>query len=78
MTLLITCFAGTLLSALDDVLTTKRRLQLRVRALTAHEVAIQLSYREPVYAEHVSITEDFHLFVSVLFKKAERDKMFMW
>ncbi|XP_068619350.1 dynein regulatory complex protein 11 [Battus philenor] len=43
---------GTLLSALDDVLTTKRRLQLRVRALTAQEVAVQLSFREPVYAEH--------------------------
>ncbi|XP_014355655.2 IQ and AAA domain-containing protein 1-like [Papilio machaon] len=48
---------GTLLSALDDVLTTKRRLQLRVRALTAHEVAVQLSYREPVYAEHDSAAE---------------------
>ncbi|KOB51956.1 IQ and AAA domain-containing protein 1-like protein, partial [Operophtera brumata] len=43
---------GTLLAALDTVLTTKRRLQLRIRALTAHEVAIQLSSREPVYAEH--------------------------
>ncbi|CAG9789481.1 unnamed protein product [Diatraea saccharalis] len=42
---------GTLLAALNDVLTTKRRLQLRIRALTAQEVAVQLSYREPVYAE---------------------------
>ncbi|GBP92367.1 Dynein regulatory complex protein 11 [Eumeta japonica] len=44
---------GTLLSALDAVLTTKRRLQLRVRALTAQEVAVQLSTRDPVYAEQV-------------------------
>ncbi|CAH2044942.1 unnamed protein product, partial [Iphiclides podalirius] len=48
---------GTLLSALDDVLTTKRRLQLRVRALTAHEIAVQLSFREPVYAEHDAAAE---------------------
>lgn len=41
------------MAALDSVLTTKRRLQLRVRALTAHEVAVQLSTREPVYAEQV-------------------------
>lgn len=45
---------GTLLSALDTLLTTKRRLQLKIRALTAHEVAVQLSSREPVYAEQVS------------------------
>lgn len=44
---------GTLLSVLDEVLTTKRRLQLRVRALTAQEIAVQLSFREPVYVEHV-------------------------
>ncbi|KAJ8723713.1 hypothetical protein PYW07_007693 [Mythimna separata] len=43
---------GTLLDALDAVLTTKRRLQLRVRVLTAAEVAVQLSAREPVYLEH--------------------------
>lgn len=46
---------GTLLAALDAVLTTKRRLQLRVRALTAAEVAVKLSYWEPVYAEQVCI-----------------------
>ncbi|XP_072929490.1 IQ and AAA domain-containing protein 1-like [Epargyreus clarus] len=50
---------GTLLSALDAVLTTKRRLQLRVRALTAQEVAVQLSSREPVYAEHDSAAESW-------------------
>ncbi|XP_038206918.1 IQ and AAA domain-containing protein 1-like [Zerene cesonia] len=43
---------GTLIGALDSVLTTKRRLQLRVRSLTAQEIAVQLSAREPVYAEH--------------------------
>ncbi|CAK1583887.1 unnamed protein product [Parnassius mnemosyne] len=43
---------GSLLSVLDDVLTTKRRLQLRIRALTAQEIAVQLSFRDPVYAEH--------------------------
>ncbi|XP_052744060.1 IQ and AAA domain-containing protein 1-like [Bicyclus anynana] len=43
---------GTLLAALDAVLTTKRRLQLRVRAFTAQEVAVQLSSFEPVYVEH--------------------------
>ncbi|KAI8424812.1 hypothetical protein MSG28_006744 [Choristoneura fumiferana] len=48
---------GTLLSALDTLLTTKRRLQLRIRALTAHEVAVQLSSREPVYAEQDSSAE---------------------
>ncbi|CAB3249419.1 unnamed protein product [Arctia plantaginis] len=42
---------GTLLAALDSVLTTKRRLQLRVRAFTATEVAVHLAAREPVYAE---------------------------
>ncbi|KAJ0173492.1 hypothetical protein K1T71_010641 [Dendrolimus kikuchii] len=48
---------GTLLDALDTVLTTKRRLQLRVRALTAQEVAVQLSSREPVYAEQDASAE---------------------
>lgn len=48
--------SGTLLSALNAVLTTKRRLQLRIRALTAQEVAVQLSYKEPVYAEQVYVT----------------------
>ncbi|XP_063367172.1 dynein regulatory complex protein 11 [Cydia amplana] len=48
---------GTLLSALDGLLTTKRRLQLRVRALTAHEIAVQLSTREPVYAEQDASAE---------------------
>ncbi|XP_075983177.1 dynein regulatory complex protein 11 [Anticarsia gemmatalis] len=48
---------GTLLAALDAVLTTKRRLQLRVRALTATEVAVQLAAKEPVYAEHEQSAE---------------------
>ncbi|XP_028031398.1 dynein regulatory complex protein 11 [Bombyx mandarina] len=48
---------GTLLSVLDEVLTTKRRLQLRVRALTAQEIAVQLSFREPVYVEHDALAE---------------------
>ncbi|XP_049877843.1 dynein regulatory complex protein 11 [Pectinophora gossypiella] len=48
---------GTLLATLDAVLTTKRRLQLRVRALTAQEVAVQLSSREPVYAEQDASAE---------------------
>ncbi|KAL4702784.1 hypothetical protein ACJJTC_002324 [Scirpophaga incertulas] len=48
---------GTLLATLDDVLTTKRRLQLRIRALSAQEVAVQLSYREPVYAEQETAAE---------------------
>ncbi|XP_013192075.1 dynein regulatory complex protein 11 [Amyelois transitella] len=48
---------GTLLAALDTVLTTKRRLQLRIRALTAQEVAVQLSSREPVYAEQDAAAE---------------------
>nr|XP_026494217.1 IQ and AAA domain-containing protein 1-like isoform X1 [Vanessa tameamea] len=52
---------GTLLSALDSVLTTKRRLQLRVRALTAQEVAIQLSSLEPVYAEQDAAAESWWL-----------------
>ncbi|XP_059048429.1 IQ and AAA domain-containing protein 1-like [Achroia grisella] len=50
---------GTLLAALNAVLTTKRRLQLRVRALTAQEVAVQLSSREPVYAEQESSAESW-------------------
>uniref|UniRef100_A0A2A4JLN3 ATPase AAA-type core domain-containing protein n=1 Tax=Heliothis virescens TaxID=7102 RepID=A0A2A4JLN3_HELVI len=50
---------GTLLEALDAVLTTKRRLQLRVRVLTAAEVAVQLSSREPVYAEHEAAAESW-------------------
>lgn len=45
------------MAALDTVLTTKRRLQLRVRAFTAQEVAVQLSAFEPVYIEHVSPNE---------------------
>ncbi|RVE53881.1 hypothetical protein evm_001543 [Chilo suppressalis] len=52
---------GTLLTALNDVLTTKRRLQLRIRALTAQEVAVQLSYREPVYAEQDAAAESWWL-----------------
>ncbi|KAG6454726.1 hypothetical protein O3G_MSEX008840 [Manduca sexta] len=48
---------GTLLEALDAVLTTKRRLQLRVRALTAQEIAVQLSSKEPVYAEQDALAE---------------------
>ncbi|CAG5004942.1 unnamed protein product [Parnassius apollo] len=48
---------GSLLSVLDDVLTTKRRLQLKVRALTAQEIAVQLSFRDPVYAEHDAAAE---------------------
>lgn len=51
-------FLGTLLATLDSVLTTKRRLQLRVRALTATEVAVQLASREPVYGEHVRINTE--------------------
>ncbi|KAG7297756.1 hypothetical protein JYU34_018480, partial [Plutella xylostella] len=42
---------GTLLEALAAVLTTKRSLQLRIRALTAQEIAVQLSSRDPIYAE---------------------------
>ncbi|XP_022118176.2 dynein regulatory complex protein 11 [Pieris rapae] len=52
---------GTLLSALDGVLTTKRRLQLRIRALTAQEVAVQLSTKEPVYAENEIAAEAWWL-----------------
>ncbi|CAH2094784.1 unnamed protein product [Euphydryas editha] len=52
---------GTLLSALHSVLTTKRRLQLRVRALTAQEIAVQLSLLEPVYAEQESAAESWWL-----------------
>ncbi|KAL0819448.1 hypothetical protein ABMA28_007553 [Loxostege sticticalis] len=48
---------GTLLQALNAVLTTKRRLQLRVRALTAQEIAVQLSSMEPVYAEQDAAAE---------------------
>lgn len=55
--LLLAFVPGTLLSALHAVLTTKRRLQLRVRALTAQEVAVQLSFKEPVYAEQVSVLQ---------------------
>lgn len=44
------------MAALEAVLTTKRRLQLRVRALTAQEIAVQLSARDPVYAEQVYFT----------------------
>ncbi|KAF9794649.1 hypothetical protein SFRURICE_016450 [Spodoptera frugiperda] len=50
---------GTLLEALDAVLTTKRRLQLRVRVLTAAEIAVQLSTREPVYAEHEAAADSW-------------------
>ncbi|XP_041969680.1 dynein regulatory complex protein 11 [Aricia agestis] len=50
---------GTLLSALNSVLTTKRRLQLKIRALTAHEIATQLSCREPVYAEQEAAAESW-------------------
>ncbi|XP_069360695.1 IQ and AAA domain-containing protein 1-like [Maniola hyperantus] len=50
---------GTLLAALDAVLTTKRRLQLRVRAFTAQEVAVQLSSFEPVYVEHDMAAESW-------------------
>ncbi|XP_050664581.1 IQ and AAA domain-containing protein 1-like [Leptidea sinapis] len=52
---------GTLLSALESVLTTKRRLQLRVRALTSHEVAVQLSSLEPVYVEQDAAAETWWL-----------------
>ncbi|XP_032521307.2 IQ and AAA domain-containing protein 1-like [Danaus plexippus] len=50
---------GTLLSALEAILTTKRRLQLRVCALTAHEIALQLSLLEPVYVEYDAAAESW-------------------
>ncbi|KAJ2953495.1 hypothetical protein O0L34_g1093 [Tuta absoluta] len=50
---------GTLLATLNAVLTTKRRLQLKVRALTAQEIAVELACREPVYIEQDSSAESW-------------------
>ncbi|KAI5642820.1 ATPase family associated with various cellular activities (AAA) domain-containing protein [Phthorimaea operculella] len=50
---------GTLLATLNAVLTTKRRLQLKVRALTAQEIAVELAGREPVYIEQDSLAESW-------------------